>query len=343
MAMVWWPQSPQARGCGYPPAHSTGTVHCTRWGCFSELSNSFLQVPAAGQGGRPAGSPLLSCVPGMLDSLVADQMTRLTLKLLEKKLEQERENVERDSEDPRLTLGHEARPDAALRSALRRKDALQRLREHHLLDGVSPAHTWRVLHRGALEPTLTPGASLIPPPPPAPEPPQLIRHWAPHPPATSSQQLPLQPLLAQVAPPQAFPTQRSGSIKEDVVELMLVQNAQLHQVIMHSLMLRALPPSKLAPSPGPQAAPLHPTLQDPQWANPAVLRAERQKPPSVHHHHHYAPPAPLQAVPAPGPSGAYSMWPSMVSATTIPPATSFLPAVRHVPGPSGMAPGGVMP
>lgn len=84
MAMVWWPQSPQARGCGYPPAHSTGTVHCTRWGCFSELSNSFLQVPAAGQGGRPAGSPLLSCVPGMLDSLVADQMTRLTLKLLEK-------------------------------------------------------------------------------------------------------------------------------------------------------------------------------------------------------------------------------------------------------------------
>lgn len=255
----------------------------------------------------------------------------------------------------------------------------------------------------------------------------------------------------------------------DVVELMLVQNAQLHQVIMHSLMLRALPPSKLAPSPGPQAAPLHPTLQvgssgtdtkairpwratsksksealggfssgnvhtcvtekhipgsrfviwprtcksspappeeewrcavqgprssslsqmssagawpsyplhapchhcplllpitlswgpgggkgearsglwsllkqagvccveDPQWANPAVLRAERQKPPSVHHHHHYAPPAPLQAVPAPGPSGAYSMWPSMVSATTLPPATSFLPAVRHVPGPSG--------
>lgn len=76
-------------------------------------------------------------------------------------------------------------------------------------------------------------------------------------------------------------------------------------------------------------------VEDPQWANPAVLRAERQKPPSVHHHHHYAPPAPLQAVPAPGPSGAYSMWPSMVSATTLPPATSFLPAVRHVPGPSG--------
>ncbi|KAK2499169.1 hypothetical protein MC885_013138 [Smutsia gigantea] len=41
----------------------------------------------------------------MLDSSVADQMTRLTLKLLEKKLEQERENVERDSEDPHLTLG----------------------------------------------------------------------------------------------------------------------------------------------------------------------------------------------------------------------------------------------
>ncbi|KAI5182215.1 hypothetical protein MUG91_G35n61 [Manis pentadactyla] len=103
----------------------------------------------------------------MLDSSVADQMTRLTLKLLEKKLEQERENVERDSEDPRLTL--------------------------------------------------------------------------------------------------------------DVVELMLLQNAQLHQVIMHSLMLRALPPSKLAPSPGPQAAPLHPTLQGltpcgPPWSQPPPSR-----------------------------------------------------------------------
>ncbi|KAK2501950.1 hypothetical protein MC885_014225 [Smutsia gigantea] len=221
----------------------------------------------------------------------------------------------------------------------------------------------------------------------------------------------------------------------DMLEVALVQNAQLHQVIMHSLMLRALPPSKLAPSLGPQAAPLHPTLQvgssgtdrkairpwgetfqiktrspgwlsfwkfvhlepgppipslppahhgppllpivgsdptlsqgpgggkgvarsglwsllkqagvccveDPQWAHPVVPRAERQKRPSVHHHHHYAPPAALQAVPAPGSPGAYSMWPSVVSATTLPPATGFLPAVRHVTGPFGVAPGGVLP
>ncbi|XP_014642419.1 PREDICTED: uncharacterized protein C21orf58 homolog [Ceratotherium simum simum] len=302
----------------------------------------------------------------MLDSSLADQMTRLTLKLLEKKLEQERENVEGESEDPRLVPGDEDRPAAALQSALlRRKDLLQRLWEHHLLEELSRAHAWRGVNRGAQGsglPPEVPPMGIYPaasPPPPALESPRIIQHSVPQPPATIIQQLPQQPLIAQIPPPQAFPTQRSGSIKEDMVELMLMQNAQMHQIIMQNLMLKALPPSALMPSGGPQAAPRHPTLQvgsagsrhqgkgnaqiktrgpgDPQQAHRAILRTERQKPPAVHHHHHYTPPAPLQAVPAAGSPVGYSLWPSVVSATALPPTAGFLPTVLHVAGPSAAA------
>ncbi|XP_058379352.1 LOW QUALITY PROTEIN: uncharacterized protein C21orf58 homolog, partial [Diceros bicornis minor] len=198
--------------------------------------------------GGGLGHPL-SCGPGMLDSSLADQMTRLTLKLLEKKLEQERENMEGESEDPRLMPGDEDRPAAALQSALlRRKDLLQRLWEHHLLEELSHAHTWRGVNRGAhgsgLPPEVPPMGiyPVASPPPPALESPRIIQHSVPQPPATIIQQLPQQPLIAQIPPPQAFPTQRSGSIKEDMVELMLMQNAQMHQIIMQNLMLKALPP-----------------------------------------------------------------------------------------------------
>lgn len=47
----------------------------------------------------------------------------------------------------------------------------------------------------------------------------------------------------------------------DMVEMMLMQNAQLHQILMHSLMLRALPSSVFSPLGASQAAPLHPGLQ----------------------------------------------------------------------------------
>ncbi|XP_074177023.1 uncharacterized protein C21orf58 homolog [Rhinolophus sinicus] len=267
----------------------------------------------------------------MLDSSVADQMARLTLKLLEKKLQQEREDVEGDSEDPHLmpglSPGHEDPPDTALQSALRtRRDLLQRLREQHLADKL--LRTWRAPSTAARGPVLSP---QLPPgsygatsqPLPAPELPlQVIQHQVPQPPTTIIQQLPQQPLTAQLPAAQAFPTQRSGSIKEDMVEMLLLQAAQMHQVIMQSLMLQALPPSALAPSRGP----------------PAVPRAEKRKPPSVHHHHHhYAPPAPLQAVPAPGSPAPYSVWSPVVPATALPPAASFLPTVRHVTGPPAAA------
>ncbi|XP_054942468.1 uncharacterized protein C21orf58 homolog [Physeter macrocephalus] len=271
----------------------------------------------------------------MLDSSVADQLTRLTLKLLEKKLKQEREDVGVHSEDRPLTPGNADEPEAALRSALRmRKDLLQRLREQHLLEEVSRARAWRGLDggaRGSVLPPEVPPVGVHPSvslAPPTLDPPQITQHPAPPPPTAIIQQLPQQPLIAQIPPPQAFPTQQSGSIKEDMVEMMLMQSAQMHQILMQNLMLRALPPSALA------AAPLRLPPQDPQWARPAVLRAKRQKPPSVYHHYHYAPPAPPQASPTPGSPAGYSTWPPVVSATALPPAASFLPTVWHVAGPS---------
>ncbi|XP_069423642.1 uncharacterized protein C21orf58 homolog isoform X3 [Ovis canadensis] len=157
----------------------------------------------------------------MLDSSVADQLTRLTLKLLEKKLEQEREDVEGASEDPHDVPGDEDGPEAALRSALRtRKDLLQRLWEQRLLEEASRVCHHRGLHGGAHGSVLPPEAPpvgvhpTVSPAPPALDPPWIIQHPAPPPPATIIQQLPQQPLIAQIPPPPAFPTQRSGSIKE---------------------------------------------------------------------------------------------------------------------------------
>lgn len=37
----------------------------------------------------------------------------------------------------------------------------------------------------------------------------------------------------------------------DMVELMLMQNAQMHQIIMHNMMLKAMPPMAMSPPGGP--------------------------------------------------------------------------------------------
>ncbi|XP_027778063.2 uncharacterized protein C21orf58 homolog [Marmota flaviventris] len=281
----------------------------------------------------------------MLDSSVADQITRLTLSLLEQKLEQERENMGGDSEGSfsvpasstfslQVPGGKEARPDEALPRALRRrKDLLQRLWEQHLLDEHPQPRCWRGppggAHRSALHPEVPPVGiyQAASPPLQAPEPLRIIQHPVPQPPATIIQQLPQQPLITQIPAPQAFPTQRSGSIKEDMVEMMLMQNAQMHQIIMQNMLLKALPPA-VGPG-GP-----HTPQQDLQWARQVILRAQRQRPAPVHHHHHYAPPVPLQASPMPGTPVGYSTCPPVVTATALPAANSFLPTMRHVAGPT---------
>ncbi|XP_053513565.1 uncharacterized protein C21orf58 homolog [Artibeus jamaicensis] len=143
------------------------------------------------------------------------------------------------------------------------------LQEQHLLEEL--ARAWRGPSRGAhpsaLPPEAPPGIPASPgypsasPAPPVLELPRVIQHSVPQPPATIIQQLPQQPLIAQIPPPQAVPAQRPGSIKEDMVEMMLLQNAQMHQVIMQNLMLQALPPAAPVSSRGPQATLQHPTLQ----------------------------------------------------------------------------------
>uniref|UniRef100_A0A8D2DDP9 DUF4587 domain-containing protein n=1 Tax=Sciurus vulgaris TaxID=55149 RepID=A0A8D2DDP9_SCIVU len=223
-----------------------------------------------------------------------------------------------------LPPGHEASPEEALPRALRRrKDLLQRLWEQQLLDEQPQPRARRGPPGGAPRPALHPE---VPPvgvyqaastPLQAPEPLRIIQH---PPPATIIQQL----LAATPSPRFLFlrPFLLKGS--GNMVEMMLMQNAQMHQIIMHNMLLKALPPAAV---PG--------GSHTPQQVGSVgqVSRAERQRPAPVHHHHHYASPALLQASPAPGIPVGYSTWPPVVTATALPAANSFLPTMRHVAGP----------
>ncbi|XP_060054849.1 uncharacterized protein C21orf58 homolog isoform X1 [Erinaceus europaeus] len=253
----------------------------------------------------------------MLDPAVADEMTRLSLRLLEKKLEQERESVDRDPEEPHLMPGLEApgtKEEEALRGARRRRQLLQRLWDQHLLEELAAAQA-RVRVQRAAWPLELPSEGIYSTPPTlqALETPRVFHHSVPPAPTTIIQQLPQQPLIAQLPPPQAFPTPRPGSIKEDMVELMLMQTVQLHQVLMHSLTLRALPPGVSWLQ-----------TQDSLQAAAGCARGTENPRSAVHHHHHYAPPAPMQ----PSPFGC-SPWPPV-----LPVSTGLLPAVHHLAGPS---------
>ncbi|XP_072496880.1 uncharacterized protein C21orf58 homolog isoform X2 [Notamacropus eugenii] len=274
----------------------------------------------------------------MLDSSVADQMTRLKLKLLEKKLEAERENME-DNLEPSVTAPRNYDgEDGVLQSALRRrKDLLHKLREQHLLEQLSGPYAWGGNHRRSYRPEVPPElppVQIYPPFPagPQPEQPRIIQQTVPQPPATIIQQLPQQPLITQIPPPQAYSPLRSGSIKEDMVEMMLMQNAQMHQIVMQNMMLKVLPPTTSLVSEV-NTPWLRPAPQDPQFA----LRAEKPRASSVHHHHHYSP-AGLQALPAPLPAVGYPIWPSLLPAQAVTQAPSFQPTIRHVMGPTTTMP-----
>ncbi|KAM3667256.1 uncharacterized protein C21orf58 homolog [Ammospiza maritima maritima] len=224
----------------------------------------------------------------MADPSVVDQLTRLKLKLLEKRLENEQENLEKM--DLSLPAARN-RPQDLLQSALRqRRNLLQELREQHLLEELSqpPAPDGGHCHdhRAAL-----PQIYQIPFPASPVEPPRIIQQTMPAQPATIIQQLPQpSPVITQIPPAQPLAAPRPGSIKEDMVEMMLMQNAQMHQIMMQNMMLKALPPALLT-QPGGAMAHV-PQQKDLQLA----VKAERPKAPVVHHHHHY-PPAAVFPVP----------------------------------------------
>uniref|UniRef100_A0A8C5U052 DUF4587 domain-containing protein n=1 Tax=Malurus cyaneus samueli TaxID=2593467 RepID=A0A8C5U052_9PASS len=162
-----------------------------------------------------------------------------------------------------------------------RKDLI--LQEQHLLEELSrppaPPGGHCHNHRAAL-----PQIYQIPFPASQVEPPRIIQQA----PATIIQQLPQpSPVISQIPPAQPFPVPRSGSIKEDMVEMMLMQNAQMHQIMMQNMMLKALPPTALAQLGG--------DLQH----RPLAVKAER---PVVHHHHHYPPPGVFPVPPGSFPS-----------------------------------------
>ncbi|XP_074767545.1 uncharacterized protein C21orf58 homolog [Athene noctua] len=225
----------------------------------------------------------------MTDPSVVDHLTRLKLKLLEKRLENEQENLEK-MESLLPTATKRNRREDMLQSALRRrKDLLQELREQHLLEELSqpcaPAEGQCHNHRAGLL-----HVYQIPFPAPRAEPPRIIQQMMPPQSATIIQQLPqTPPLITQIPPAQPFAAPYSGSIKEDMVEMMLMQNAQMHQIIMQNMMLKALPPMAFAQPAGGSSPPLQHAQQDLQVAAPLALKANRPRPSAVHHHHHYPP------------------------------------------------------
>ncbi|XP_016060331.1 PREDICTED: proline-rich protein 29 [Miniopterus natalensis] len=140
-----------------------------------------------------------------------------------------------------------------------------------------------------------------------------------HPPAQSGTPTPwvtlLQPLPWAIPPPPRQP----GHVKEDLLELMLLQNAQMHQLILSRLVAGALNPwpafSGLQGEPDPVSpSPRYPQvpLEGPEEeCEEEELEAQEEGPLVVHHHYL---PCPMPAL------GPLSPWPS-----------PFLPPPPHQP------------
>ncbi|KAL8176007.1 UNVERIFIED_CONTAM: hypothetical protein K2H54_017542 [Gekko kuhli] len=106
------------------------------------------------------------------------------------------------------------------------------------------------------------------------------------------------------------PSSRGGQIREDLMELMMIQNAQMHQVIMNNLAMSAVANFGLGPTqPSAQVTHLPWQVEDDEDDDPEPL---------VFHHHY--PPSPNTAFtawqPQPQPQPQPSAWPQ--------------PTIRHV-------------
>ncbi|XP_033911233.1 proline-rich protein 29-like [Acipenser ruthenus] len=128
---------------------------------------------------------------------------------------------------------------------------------------------------------------------------QIIQQPIPQQPTMIIQQLP------SAMPPAALPF-RPGHIKEDLVELMMIQNAQMHQVIMNNMTMSAM--SAFGYS--------HPTPQ-PSVEPPRVpIIVEEEEPESVYHHHYEPLPFPT--------------YPTWLQQPQMPVRQNQDPVVRHV-------------
>nr|XP_020469712.1 uncharacterized protein C21orf58-like isoform X2 [Monopterus albus] len=286
-------------------------------------------------------------------------MTRL--KFLEKRLlENNKHNMDDRAESAQSERSNDGQMDALHRALRRKRDLLQRLREQHMLEYLNRPHTWGGSRRYPQPhfvtapqppqpfPPMAPShihhpvpvlPSLTLPPPAPPQAPRIIQQTLPQQPATIIQQLPQQqPLITQIPPPQLYPAPRSGSIKEDMVELMLMQNAQMHQIIMHNMMLKAMPPMALLPPGGSSHYATHNVYlgQDCYQGNPNLVKPDfKPRGSSVHHHHHHYGPTPA----APQlPLISYPTWLQGVSPIPGRQAEGHLPSLHQVTTPITLPP-----
>ncbi|XP_004432968.1 PREDICTED: proline-rich protein 29 [Ceratotherium simum simum] len=101
----------------------------------------------------------------------------------------------------------------------------------------------------------------------------------------------LQPLPWAVPPPPPQP----GRVKEDLLELMMLQNAQMHQLLLSHLVAAALNPRPVSPHPQ-----VYLEGQQEEYEEEEEMEAQEEGP--VVFHHHYLPcPRPTLGAPLPWP------------------------------------------
>ncbi|XP_034715039.1 uncharacterized protein C21orf58 [Etheostoma cragini] len=272
-------------------------------------------------------------------------MTRLKLKLLEKRLENQKHIMDNRAESAQSARSYDGELDQLHRALRRKQDLLQRLREQHMLEDLNRPHTWGGSQRQYKSHFFTapqpppppplhqpaPALSFLPHPPPVPpQPSRIIQQTLPQQPATLIQQL--VPQLPLIPPPPPYPAPRSGSIKEDMVELMLMQNAQMHQIIMHNMMLKAMPP--MLPAGGPSHCVPQTTYlgQESYQGNPILLRPDvKPRGRAVHHHHHYCPTLAATQLPP-------ISQPTWLPGVSSDPAGAHLPSIHHATDPFTLPP-----
>ncbi|XP_056404271.1 proline-rich protein 29-like [Hyla sarda] len=127
---------------------------------------------------------------------------------------------------------------------------------------------------------------------------QIIPSPVPHQP-TIIQQLP-----TDFTPPLSHPI-RYGRAKEDLIELMMIQNAQMHQVIMNNMTMSALSSFGYGSTPPPPVPNIMPVqIEDDE--------------PMVYHHHYESYPA------------SYPTYPTYPTLPPMAPVPHREPTVRHI-------------